>query len=286
MIHRCVAGLVGCLCFAQTGLAQLSPLKRAELEGVQSWAFALGLGAAELDTAQPLLAQYDLVVVDGEVASAEQIAALKSSGAIVLGYLSVGTIERGRAWFRRAKPYRLDFWGDWGEWYADTSAPEYRVLMRRVAARLLRKGFSGLFLDNVDMISDHRGQARGMRRLVRKLAEAVHAGSGFLFAQNGDEIMTPLLPVLDGWNREDLTYSYDFDAEQYAAVSDDDHAAALSALRAIRAEGVLTLATDYLAAGSDAAAAIARENACGVGAVSFVSDIDLTRMPSPPAQCG
>ena len=47
----------------------------------------------------------------------------------MLAYLSVGTIERYRSWYRAARPYRLDLWGDWGEWYADTSKAGFRRLI-------------------------------------------------------------------------------------------------------------------------------------------------------------
>ena len=52
------------------------------------------------------------MIVDGEEATRGQLAALHGEGKLVLGYISVGTIERGRGWYRSAKPYRLDYWPD------------------------------------------------------------------------------------------------------------------------------------------------------------------------------
>jgi hypothetical protein len=64
---------------------------------------------------------------------------------------------------------RLAAWRDWkGGWLADVSRPGFRrELARRIAPRLVRKGFDGLFLDNVDMIEQrrHRAQRAGMRKL-------------------------------------------------------------------------------------------------------------------------
>lgn len=261
-------------------LALAAPASAAvpdRLAAVDSFALALGDGAS----APEKLAGYDLVVVDGATA-AGRVKRLRAGGALVLGYLSVGTIESYRSWFEAAKPYRLELWEDWGEWYADVSRRGLRDLIAgRVAPAIMRRGFDGLFLDNVDMIAEHRPQAQGMLALVRRLAR----GPGFLFAQNGEEIIDPFLPHLAGWNREDVSRTYDFDSERYVAVPNADSAAAQYALQRIGERGKLVSATDYVAAGDDAAAASATRIACDIGAPSFVSDIDLKRIPQPPPSC-
>ena len=248
------------------------------LAGVQT--FALDLGGTP--SAQALRG-YDLVVVDGDT-PAGVVKSLRANGAIVLGYLDVGTIEPYRSWYKAAKPYRLEYWPDWGEWYANVAKPGFRKLIAgRVARATLARGFDGLFLDNVDMIETHRGQRAGMLALVRQLAKL----PGMLFAQNGDDIIAPFLPYLDGWNREDVTRTYDFDTKRYVPVAQADHADAIAALRRIAAAGKLVTATDYVAAADSAAARAATDAACGAGALSYVSDIDLKRVPAATSlRCG
>jgi uncharacterized protein (TIGR01370 family) len=263
---------------------KISSADQPTLSEAKSFAFAIGVD--DIDAALELLKQYDLVIVDGENATAEQVAALQGSDAIVLAYLSVGTIERGRSWFKRVKRYKLDLWGNWGEWYADTSQPKFRrILSGSVAPSILAKGFDGLFLDNVDMIREHRRQRKGMIRLVRALAARVHSSSGYLFAQNGEDVIERMLPSLDGWNREDVTATYNFDTESYEVVSEEDVESNLAAITSIRAQGLVVTATDYVLAGDSATTATAQSNACGVGALSFVSDILLSELPSVPYLC-
>jgi hypothetical protein len=60
---------------------------------------------------------------------------------------------------------------------------------------------------------------------------------------------------------------------------------AQTALRRIAAAGLLVTATDYLPAGDDADTAGAVRNACAAGALPFVSDIQLTRVPAEPLRC-
>lgn len=260
-------------------LALAAPAGATEIDrmaGVRSFALALGDGAADRD-----LRGYDLVVVDGSTPRA-RVAELRRGGAIVLGYLSIGTIEPYRSWYRAAKPYRLEKWDDWGEWYADVSKQGFRDLIAgRVAPALRRRGFDGLFLDNVDMIVGHPRQAAGMRALVRRLRQK----PGYLFAQNGDEVIDDFVPYLDGWNREDVSRTYDFDRRRYVPVPAADRDEALATLRRLAPRLKLVTATDYVAAGDTAAARAAAEAACGAGALSYVSDIQLRRVPRPPVTC-
>ncbi len=247
------------------------------LAAVRSWAFGIGDGALSGDVARRFRG-YDLVVVDGEEVTRGQVKALRAAGAVVLAYLDVGAIEPYRSWYPRARPFRRERWTDWGEWWADTSRPAYRRLVTRgLAPPILAKGVDGLFLDNVDMISDHPRQARGMRALVAALGRLVHRRGGLLFAQNGEDVIGPMLGELDGWNREDVTATYDFARRRYVPTDPSASRAAQAALRAIARHGLLTLAADYVAPrqeGGRLAAAAAR-NACAAGAVPYVSDIGL-----------
>ena len=111
------------------------------------------------------LGGFNLVVVDGELASAAEVAALRSGGATVLAYLSAGTIEKWRFWYPRLKRFRLGAWAAWkDEWFADVSRPRLRrTIVNRIAPEMLAKGFDGLFLDNVDMIETRNHTAQRCR---------------------------------------------------------------------------------------------------------------------------
>jgi uncharacterized protein (TIGR01370 family) len=233
-----------------------------------------GLDAATIDR----LAGVDLVIVDGEETTPAQVKALGARGAIVLAYLSVGTIEPWRSWYPQVEQYQLEKWADWDEYFADTSAEGFRaVIMSDVAPGILGKGFDGLFLDNVDMIREHPAQSAGMARLVEGLSVLVHQDDSILAMQNGEDIIGPLLPYIDVWNREDVTFTYDFEAEKYVRTSPADHEAALDGLTRMRQLGILTLALDYPPPDDADAPAEAAEAAGSVGALSWTSDIELTR---------
>jgi hypothetical protein len=269
---------------AWAALSQAGP-RNDRLGRVHTWAFAIGDGNLVGDVGRRF-AGYDLVVLDGEGAAKAQVTALRRAGKLVLAYLDVGTIEPGRSWYPLLKRYRLDYWADFGEWYADAANPRFRAILSRIASTTLHKGFDGLFLDNTDMIESHPRQTAGIRSLVRSLARLVHRRGGLLFSQNGESSIGPTLAYYDGWNREDVSSTYDFGARRYVGVGAHATRAADAALRRIAARGLLVLTTDYVAAGDVAGARAAVANACTTGALPFVSDIGLRRVPAIPPRCG
>ena len=261
--------------------------------------FAFGIGNGMLDGSPAKVADrlgaYDLVVVDGEEASAGEVTALRGEGATVLAYLSVGTIEKWRGWFDDIKQYRLAAWQDWkDEWFADVSKAGLRnALADEIAPNILDKGFNGLFLDNVDMIepNKHKKQREGMRELVARLGELVHEDEGVLFAQNGYWGFKKFGILddghLDGWNREDVTWTYDFDKRKYVRNSSRDREEALDDLAKMRDLGLVTTATNYTKRSTGSAVDESIDDACGVGALPFIGDIGLTakRLPDSPYVC-
>lgn len=275
--------LVGACGSANSGDAA-PPATPAPLDDVASFALALGVDPLD-EAAIERLGAYDLVVVDGGSTTPEQVAALHANGTKVLGYLSVGTVEPYRPWFDDAKEqgWLLDRWPDWDEWYVDTGAAGFRALIVDEARRELGAGFDGLFLDNTDMVSSHPDQRSGMTDLVGRLDTLV--GDRLLFAQNGDTTVDDIASHLDGWNREDVSSTFDFDTDAYAAVSPEDHASASETLQRLADQGLFVTATDYTAGASDPMTTDAVDAACSIGAVPFVSDIDLTQVPAEPPTC-
>jgi hypothetical protein len=122
-----------------------------------------------------------------------------------------------------------------------------------------------------------------MRLLVAALDRV--SDDGLLFTQNGEEVIGPMLTHYDGWNREDVTRTYDFERRRYVPVPRSERRAARHALRRIRRRGLLVTASDYVARGDSRARRAAVRAACGAGALPFVTDIGLRRLPRRPYRC-
>ena len=285
MGRRRLLAVAAALAFAWAASPADAVPKDPRLQQVRSWAFGIGSGNLRGDVAARF-APYDLVVVDGEEAKAAQVAALHAQGKLVLAYVSVGTIEPGRPWYRAAKPYRLDRYEEYGEYYARVSSPGFRRLItQRVAPPILDKGFDGLFLDNTAMIEDHKRQRAGMHRLAAELGALVHGRGKLLFTQNGEDVIGPSLRHYDGWNREDLSQTYSFEHGRYERVPSDLTRDAQRALRRIAGAGLQVTASDYTKRGDTRGTGRAVRAACRARALPFVTNIQLTRIPRLAFTC-
>lgn len=264
--------------------AEPSPAQR-ELQAARTFAPALGATLTRANISR--LARRDLVVVDGELTTTGEVKRLKARGALVLGYLSVGSVESWRTWFPLLKEYRLEELGDWeGESYADVSKPGARdALADRIAPDLIGKGFDGLFLDNVDMVEDHAAQQAGMLDLVTRLSSRVHAAGGVLMAQNGDSIIDPFVPLLDAWNREDPTGTYDFSKKKYIPTDTAGRRLARTTIKRLAAAGLVVTTIDYFGSPTSPQAKRAIRISCQAGALPFIGDIALKKVPKTPARC-
>ena len=79
--------------------------------------------------------------------------------------------------------------------------------------------------------------------------------------------------------------TYDFDREQYVATDAAGRRSARTAIKLVRAAGLLVTSTDYFASPTSKAAVRAVRIACQAGAVPFVGDIDLRTVTAKPPRC-
>ena len=125
--------------------AQAAP----RLPGGHGWRWAIDYGAA---TDPELARSYDLLVLEPD--HARPIAPLRGPTTRIIGYLSLGEIERTRpdvAALDRAGALRAPnpTWPD--ARFADLRHPAWRaVLIERMIPAILAKGYDGLFLDTLD----------------------------------------------------------------------------------------------------------------------------------------
>jgi len=253
---------------------------------ISSFCFAIGEKALSSSKNRDVLSRCSLLVVDGETVSSRVLQQLKAKDAIVLAYISVGTIEPFRSWYPKLKRYRLDRWSDWDEYYANVNSIGFQRTLLSIIKKILLKRFDGLFLDNVDMVVTHPGQLKGMKKLVSRISSYVRSKENLLFAQNGDEIIDGFVPMLDGWNREDVSYTYSFEQKKYLPVAAEERDNALRTIKRLKNRGLIVTTTDYLPKNAINEQELAISTSCSAGALPYISDIKLNRVPNEPIVCG
>ena len=100
---------------------------------------------------------YDLVVIDAQAFSAEDIAGLKANGATVLSYLNIGALEQWRPYYEEMSTYSLGSMEGWpDEVWMDVSNPDWQsYVANTLASQLCEKGIDGFFVDNSDVYAQY-----------------------------------------------------------------------------------------------------------------------------------
>ena len=92
--------------------------------------------------------------------SPEEIQAIRKKGYKVLGYMSVGTLEEYRPWFKEYSKYKFEKLEDWpDEYYVDVRKNGWRKFLKSRAEEIKEKGFDGWWCDNIDVYTEHKSKA-------------------------------------------------------------------------------------------------------------------------------
>lgn len=190
------------------------------------------------------LKQYDLLILQPELFSGLEISELKSAGSIPIAYLSLGEIEKSRWWADRIKDSWLLGKNDiWESFYIDPGNPGWESLVLEIIIpSITEKGFSGLFLDTVDMVDLYPDSRTEMVELISGIRKAYP--ELILIQNRGFNIFPKTAGMLDGILFESMTSSYNFQTESSYPLDQ------LNLIRSIRRtaekKGLALFALDYL----------------------------------------
>ena len=121
-----------------------------------------------------------------------EIKALKATGYKVLAYLSVGTIEKERSWWKSMKKYALKKLEDWpDEYFADLTQKPWRSHLYSQAKKLKKKGFDGLWLDNIDVYEYYKSEDMKtyISRILSHIKTKVFADKGYIMVNGGSKYL-------------------------------------------------------------------------------------------------
>ncbi len=281
-----ITGVIGGLVLALIWPAAFSragaPSAAERLKAAGSWVSYYSAGQVTA------LSQFDVVDIDVEDGAAnyeaDDVAALKDKGKLVVSYLNVGSAEPFRSYWPRVEAYSLGKYPGWPEFYMDVSKPGFRnVVLNTVVPQILAKGVDGLFLDNVDAGSNVGKPAvtAGIVELVRQI-RAAHP-SLLLIAQSSNlRVLTergsdgrPFYRYLNGLAREEVSVTYQGGYHKVPAAESD---AMLRTLAAWRSKGLTVFTLDY--ANSPELARYAIDRARAHGLVPYVSTKQLDQIYS------
>ncbi|QPC47729.1 putative glycoside hydrolase [Mangrovibacillus cuniculi] len=169
------------------------------------------------------LRTYDLVIIEPQLYTKEQIDYIQSSGTIVMGY--IGVMETPMWNQRRVKLLEpTDYYHkngqrihypQWDSYYMDITKPHFQqVLLDEVQEQIVAKGFDGAFLDTVGNIdnehfwTDKPQYYVQLNGLLTFLEELTTTYQELLYIQNwGMETIMHTHQYMDGFMWEGFNYN-------------------------------------------------------------------------------
>lgn len=252
--------------------------------------WAVDYGAAT----DPVLARgYQLLVLEPH--HARPIAPLRGPGATLLGYVSLGEVEKRRPYFAG-----LESAGALGianpDWpdarRADLRHPAWTAaVLDRIVPQILQLGYDGIFIDTMDNAEAmERQDPQGAKDMVAagaRLIAAIRARfPGIRIMLNrGYALLDRVAPSIDYVLGESMASRWNFATKRYDLLSDSDWTWQADRLRAAKAKNPAMVVTtlDYwdMADTRQVAALYARERAGGFA--PYVSTLALDRLWPEPA---
>lgn len=263
---------------------------RKGMEGTGDWRWGVDYGAS---TDPALARRYDLLVLEPH--HPRPIAPLRGPRARLLGYVSLGEVERGRSYVAT-----LDRVGallapnpNWPDArHVDLRHPEWtRVLIEEAIPAILALGYDGIFMDTLDnaeaMERQDPRRNKGMVAAGAALVAAVRARFPriLMMLNRGYAALPEVAPHIDYLLGESMASRWSFAGKRYETLSDADWLWQAERLRAARVRnprlGLTTL--DYWDPGDrrTVAALYARERAAGFH--PYVATLALDHLVAEPA---
>lgn len=271
------------------GLAALGLSARDVSGAERAWRWGVDYGAA---TDPALAREYNLLVLEPD--HPRPIAPLRGPASRLLGYISMGEIERSRPFvgeldkagaLRAANPN----WPD--ARLVDLRNPAWSSLvLDQIIPGILQKGYDGIFMDTLDNAEAmERGDPGGSSGMIAAAVEMVGAirtrfPNITIMMNRGYALLPRAAAYLDLVLGEAMASRWNFSTHRYEMTSAEDWAWQADRLRAAkRANPTLELATlDYwdFADGATVASLYARERSEGFH--PYVATLALDRLLPEP----
>lgn len=185
------------------------------------------------------LLPYQVIVLDS--AYHPPLERLKDRRRILLGYISVGEVEKHRPWFNQVKGWGIlgDENPNWpGSYYVDVRDKRWvKLVVEQLVPDLLHKGFDGVFLDTLDNPphlerTDPKRWA-GMTRASARLVKAIRHNwpRARIMMNRGYELLPDTAAALDYALGESVYTTWNFALERAELQPEEAYRFQVQALR-------------------------------------------------------
>lgn len=178
--------------------------KAADYDYNKRYGVFIGIGRKEMDK----LEDYQTVVIDAEHFTKADIKKLKKKGKTVYTYLSIGSLEDYRSYYKSYKHLAISKYDGWeGEEWVDVSAKSWQKLMLKCAEEFKKKCVDGFFIDNTDVYYQYKEEKiyKGLVKIltdIKKMNTKLIINGGDVFVSKYLKENKSLKKIADGVNQE------------------------------------------------------------------------------------
>lgn len=227
---------------------------------------------------------YSLVVIEPALYTKQEIKALKSTGAEIIGYLTLGEVDENRWYFPELQT--LGFVGtnkNWNSHFIDLENEQARrFILNEVLPQILRKGVDGIFLDTIDAVSPttERGYLQPYMAWMIKEIKALYPDK-IIIQNSGIFLLEETHEHVDAFLTEALASDYNFTQKKYEVRTPQDFQSRLDYVNHYStAYNVPYFIVDF--ADNNSARNQLSQQLDTLGRPYFISTIELNTLPENP----
>jgi len=160
---------------------------------------------------------YEIIVLESSHFSKQDIQILKENNKTVLGYISLGEVNKDAAHYEILKDFTLGKNKLWDSYYLDLENKETEmVLLNLFKENIEGKGLDGMFLDNIDNFTKFGPTPEKKEALINFLATIKQKFPDCYLLQNSGLLITDETnPYINGIAIESVATDYNFKNNKY-----------------------------------------------------------------------
>ena len=151
-----------------------------------------------------------IIVIEPEDYTSNEVKAIKAKGYKVLGYISIGTIEKERSWYKTYAKYKLKRLEDWpNEFYADMTKTAWRQFLVKRAKAIKAKGCDGWWCDNLDVYEYNKSSkmfvaCKAVLKQIRSIGGYVMVNGGAEWIDTALDKKIKISELINGYTQEEV----------------------------------------------------------------------------------
>lgn len=163
------------------------------------------------------LKKYDLIVIDAQYFTKNDIELLHQNGTKVYTYLNIGSIENFREYYTTYEKLTIGRYEHWDEEkWVDVADPDWQKFIEQLSQELFEKGVDGFFIDNCDVYyyAPRESIFEGLTAILQNIMtfdKAVIINGGDTYVTEYRERYGTIDHIMTGVNQESVWSAIDFD---------------------------------------------------------------------------